>query len=165
MATGQAASAANRFGLGARPGDLASVGQDPRGWLQAQLGAAPRIAAFDGLPGSRDYLTLYTQVQQQRRAERERMAAEGGAGANNAGPKRVGGRGELRKALLNELVLRQGVAVASSDSFRERLVRFWSNHFAISVDKRIASLFAAPMERHVGGVGDDAVVDQFGNEV
>ena len=147
MATGQAASAANRFGSGARPGDLASIGPDPRGWLQAQVGAAPRIAAFDGLPGSRDYLTLYTQVQQQRRAERERMAAEGGAGANNAGPKRVGGRGELRKALLNELVLRQGVAVASSDSFRERLVRFWSNHFAISVDKRIASLFAAPMER------------------
>lgn len=147
MATGQAASAANRFGLGARPGDLASIGQDPRGWLQAQLGAPPRIAAFDGLPGSRDYLSLYTQVQQQRRAERERMAAEGGAGANNAGPKRVGGRGELRMALMNELVLRQGVAVASSDSFRERLVRFWSNHFAISVDKRIASLFAAPMER------------------
>lgn len=150
MATGQAAAAANRFGLGARAGELARIGQDPRGWLQAQLGAPPRIAAFDGLPGSRDYLTLYIQVQQQRRAARERMAAEGGAsgaGASNDRPKRVGGRNELRKALLNELVLRQGVAVASSDSFRERLVRFWSNHFAISVDKRIASLFAAPMER------------------
>ncbi len=147
MATGQAASAVNRFGLGARAGELAGIGQDPRGWLQAQLGGPPHIAAFEGLPGSREYLTLYTQVQQQRRAARERMAAEGGAGANNDGPKRVGGRGELRQALLNELVLRQGVAVASSDGFRERLVRFWSNHFAISVDKRIASLFAAPMER------------------
>lgn len=44
-------------------------------------------------------------------------------------------------------MLRQGVAVSTAQGFRERLVRFWSNHFAISVDKRIASLFAAPMER------------------
>ncbi|KZE42912.1 hypothetical protein AVW14_19360, partial [Stenotrophomonas maltophilia] len=29
----------------------------------------------------------------------------------------------------------------------ERMVRFWSNHFAVSVDKRVAAPYAAPMER------------------
>ena len=32
------AIAANRFGLGARPGELAAIGSDPTGWLEAQLG-------------------------------------------------------------------------------------------------------------------------------
>ncbi len=37
--------AANRFGLGARPGELASIGGDGRDWLRAQLkGAPPAIA-------------------------------------------------------------------------------------------------------------------------
>src|SRR5450756_746452 len=39
-----AAVAANRFGLGARPGDLAHIGGQPRDWLGVQLtGNAPRI--------------------------------------------------------------------------------------------------------------------------
>src|SRR5579871_851942 len=33
--------ALNRFGLGARPGELASVGGDGRDWLRAQLTHAP----------------------------------------------------------------------------------------------------------------------------
>lgn len=151
MMNGQATSAANRFGLGARPGELQRIGGDPRGWLLSQLRAAPRIAAFDGLPDSRDYLVQYADYQQQRRDMRERKAAGDAADAMQAG-----GRRELQRGALRELVARQGVAVASDAGFRERLVRFWSNHFAISVDKFRASLFAAPMEReairpHVAG--------------
>ena len=140
--TNATASAVNRFGLGARPEELQALGDDPRGWLLAQLQGAAPIAAFDGLPDSRAYLDMYTRVQQQRKALREQRAA----GAADM-QKKVGGRDELRRALQQDLVLRQGVAVSTAQGFRERLVRFWSNHFAISVDKRIASLFAAPMER------------------
>lgn len=147
MTIQQAGAAANRFGLGARAGELSAINGDPRGWLLAQLGSPPRIAAFDGLTDSPGYLALYAQVQQQRRDARMRRADAPAAGADRGTPPRAGGRDGLRRALMNELLVRQGVAVASSDSFRERLVRFWSNHFAISVDKRIASLFAAPMER------------------
>ena len=32
-----ASIAANRFGFGTGPGELAAVAQDPRGWLQQQL--------------------------------------------------------------------------------------------------------------------------------
>ncbi len=36
-----AAIAANRFGLGARPGELAVVESDPEGWLRRQLKGRP----------------------------------------------------------------------------------------------------------------------------
>ena len=38
-----AAIAANRFGLGARPGELAQIGSQPRDWLRAQLAGAPPL--------------------------------------------------------------------------------------------------------------------------
>ena len=37
MLTKDAAIAANRFGLGARPGDARAIGSDARGWLEKQL--------------------------------------------------------------------------------------------------------------------------------
>ena len=132
-------TAVNRFGLGARAGEWQATGTDPRGWLLAQLGPPADIPAFQGLPDSTGYLGMYLAAQQQRKQMRARK--EEGEGA------RAGGREALRRAFQRELVLRQSVAVTTSQGFRERLVRFWSNHFAISVDKRIASLFAAPMER------------------
>ncbi|HQQ59364.1 MAG TPA: hypothetical protein PKV60_09125, partial [Thermomonas sp.] len=73
--TNATASAVNRFGLGARPEELQALGDDPRGWLLAQLQGATPIAAFDGLPDSRAYLDMYTRVQQQRKALREQRAA------------------------------------------------------------------------------------------
>lgn len=142
MATRQAATAVNRFGLGARANELQQIGGDPRGWLLSQLGATAPIPALQGLTDSAGYLDLYASVQQQRSQLRKR-----GDAGNAGGDTPPGGRNTLRRALQQELVLRQQVAVTSAQGFRERLVRFWSNHFAISIDKRIASLFAAPMER------------------
>jgi uncharacterized protein (DUF1800 family) len=37
MVSRNAAIAANRFGLGARPGEIAAAGRDPKGWLADQL--------------------------------------------------------------------------------------------------------------------------------
>src|SRR5215469_6118415 len=44
--------AANRFGLGARPGELALIGGDAREWLRAQLRAPPPVLAADLRPSS-----------------------------------------------------------------------------------------------------------------
>ena len=60
-------AAVNRFGLGAKPGELASV-RDPRGWLNAQLARGVDAGnAFAGLPGSLDYLREEAQLQMARR--------------------------------------------------------------------------------------------------
>lgn len=136
MSSREAISAVNRFGLGARPGELAGVG-DARGWLGGQL-RSDASAGFSGLPSSLDYLRREAEYLQQRRQSKRT-----GDGAQNK--VRIGQL--YRQTLMQELGWRYRVAVASENSFVERLVHFWSNHFAISVDKRQAALYAAPMER------------------
>src|SRR5260221_7935015 len=51
----QPSIAANRFGFGARPGELAAAGNDPRGWLLAQLdGPYQSSTELNGLASGRD---------------------------------------------------------------------------------------------------------------
>ena len=137
-----AASAVNRFGLGARGDQIASVGGDPRGWLLAQIVGDARDDSFAGLPDSGAYLDQYHDYLRQRRE----MRAQREAGKAEEAQPAMDRRG-LRRGLQRELAIRQGVAATTTRPFAERLVRFWSNHFAISIDKFQASLFAAPMER------------------
>src|SRR5690242_3661274 len=47
----EGAIAAHRFGLGARPGEIAAASRDPKAWLIAQLnGGAPQMRDLDGKP-------------------------------------------------------------------------------------------------------------------
>lgn len=137
MVAKEAVSAVNRFGLGAKPGELANLG-DPRGWLQAQLRRDDSAAAFAGLPDSLQYLRQENDYLRERAAARK---------SNKAMPAQDGFARRFRDAQLRELGRRYRIAVASEAGFFERLVRFWSNHFAVSVDKRASALYAAPMER------------------
>ena len=69
------AIAANRFGLGARPGELASIGGDPRGWLIAQLkGGAPQMAET-GLRTSQDILAETIELRREQREMRKAKIA------------------------------------------------------------------------------------------
>ncbi len=132
----EAVSAANRFGLGARPGTLDRI-DDPRGWLHAQLRAVPAVAPAD-LPSSGDYLQAEYDYQRDRRQARR---------ADKPGDAVMGFRERFGRQQQAELGWRYRQAVVTEQDFVERLVRFWSNHFAVSVDKRTATLYAAPMER------------------
>lgn len=156
-----AVAAVNRFGLGAQPGELATV-RDPRGWLDAQVARGPDGAnVLAGLPTSLDYLRAEAQLQATRRelkgdaGGRRRRGAEpaqpstAALAANGAALKRAlkPYREQARKQLLAEAAARYLVATTTATPFVERLVRFWSNHFAVSVDKGSARMFAAPLER------------------
>ncbi|SFL19481.1 DUF1800 domain-containing protein [Lysobacter sp. cf310] len=137
MTTRESVSAVNRFGLGAAPGQLARI-DDPRGWLHAQLHGDAGQARYADLPASLDYLRREADYYRERQAAR-RQGGQADPVAN------FGQR--FREDQLRELGRRYRLAVASEQGFVERLVRFWSNHFAISIDKRAAALYAAPMER------------------
>lgn len=132
----EAVSAANRFGLGSRPGTLDRI-DDPRGWLQAQLDMTPAVAPA-ALPSSAGYLQAEYDYLRERREARQ-------AGAT--GDAAMGFRERFGRHQQAELGWRYRQAVVTEQDFVERLVRFWSNHFAVSVDKRTATLYAAPMER------------------
>jgi uncharacterized protein (DUF1800 family) len=61
-----AAIAANRFGFGAKPGELAAIAQDPRGWLRQQL--APTAPAPVGTP-SATQLVAFLQARKERKTD------------------------------------------------------------------------------------------------
>ncbi|HEY2590753.1 MAG TPA: hypothetical protein VGI35_04095, partial [Steroidobacteraceae bacterium] len=59
--------AANRYGLGARPGDLTIIGTDPRGWLLGQLAGGPPRLSTPGLRSSADILADALAIRRARR--------------------------------------------------------------------------------------------------
>lgn len=176
-ATGNAATmAVNRFGLGARPGELAQAG-NPRNWLEQQVAHGSDTGPlFGGLPSSLDYLREAAQLQEARRAVRDNAAAQraviGEAPQQpGSGPDQKAAldqalkpyREQEREQFLAEAAARYQSAVTTATPFIERLVYFWSNHFAVSTDKGPARLLAAPMEReairpHVTGRFADMLV-------
>lgn len=180
------ATAANRFGLGARPGELERNG-DGREVLLAQLSRPVSLAEFEGLSGSA--ATMQREYEQQRlnRADRasNKTAPAPAAAINDAAMadattadasmpsparRRANGdappgmataaaaqpgpdspaddlRRQLRRQQLGEFAARYRHAARTDAPFVERLTQFWSNHFAVSIDKGNARLYAASMER------------------
>src|SRR6187551_1004342 len=65
-----AAIAANRFGLGARPGELANVERDPQGWLRRQLEGKPPVLEGEGLQPSSVTLTRALELRKELAAAR-----------------------------------------------------------------------------------------------
>jgi uncharacterized protein (DUF1800 family) len=138
MAAQDAAIAANRFGLGARPGELQHMGSAARDALLGQLkGPAPTLA--ESLPATSETLAQVIAAREARR------------NAPDDKDPTVQVALKLRNIYVpvyaNEVVARFRAAVASQRSFLERLTHFWSNHFAVSVDKLVVLGLAGGMER------------------
>ena len=119
-----AAIAMNRFGLGARPDDPSP--SDPRRWLLAQLDAyQPASSPWQPLP--RTPALVEAWLVQQRAV---RQAPEGERSGIRQAYLRQG-----RDAYVAAVGARTDSALQSPTPFVERLVHFWANHFAVSVDK------------------------------
>lgn len=127
--------ALNRFGLGAMRGEQPPA--DPRRWLLAQLDAYTatpepwkQVAHTPALV--RDWIG-------QQRATRQ--ASEG---------EKSGIREAYRRKGREDYQAAAGARVASAlqtaTPFMERMVHFWANHFAVSVDKLIVIGLAGGME-------------------
>jgi uncharacterized protein (DUF1800 family) len=152
-------TALNRFGFGARgDGDLAAAASDPRGFLKAEL-AQPGIALLEGPGMPRTALALQTVFagEDQKKAERERMAAESAARPGMATgiamaanpdttivsppPSRAANMGPPKLPSPEQLVYRAEAlarfqrAAQARAGLVERLVAFWANHFCVSVAK------------------------------
>jgi uncharacterized protein (DUF1800 family) len=136
-----AAIAANRFGLGAKPGDLDTIGSDPRGWLNAQLSGAPPLLAAPGLKSVTEILGEAFQLRGERREAKQNPSPDKLQAAFKKLPQ------FYRPIYIAEVQARLRNAVATPRPFAERLVYFWSNHFAVSVDKPIVTGIAGSLER------------------
>jgi uncharacterized protein (DUF1800 family) len=145
------AIAANRFGLGARPGDLSAIGSDARAWLDAQLhGPAPAVAGV-GLRDSASILREAGDVRRQIQAQRRAASADRAALAASSSAEVLALVMRLpqlyRPIYIAEVQGRLRSAVATDRPWIERLVYFWSNHFAVSVDKLVVLGIAGSLER------------------
>lgn len=144
--------ALNRFGLGAGRDDVSP--DDPKTWLLDQLQHfEPQPASLSDLESSTRIFTEYKEDRADLRdkTEAERMAARKAL--------RKRGRDLYRK----EVGRRAAVALTSETPFVERLVYFWANHFAVSVDKPQVTVLAGAFEReairpHVLGRFEDMLL-------
>ncbi len=139
----KAAIAANRFGLGARPEDATGIGADPTDWLRAQL--TGREPESSGTPESAQTLIRIGELQLARRVSqaarsRGNEPPEVSQEAIREYTQFIGG--EYRA----QAVRRSVAAIRSEQPFRERLVQFWANHFAVSTDKQPIGAIAGHYE-------------------
>lgn len=151
--------ALNRFGLGARPDDR--IG-DPRAWLTGQLGGyVARPAALAPTATTAEAAGVIARFQddrtRQRRAARQRGSASGdtmeSSGTARAMPGKAG-RSPLRQEygrdvngfLKAAIQARINAALVTDTPFTERLVYFWSNHFAVSSRNAVGRALAGSYE-------------------
>jgi uncharacterized protein (DUF1800 family) len=144
-----AAIAVNRFGLGASPGELEAAGADPRGWLNAQLKAKPPVLDGAGLEPASKTLGEVQELRRQQLEQRRENRAEAKAGQADPAQKNAALRiaAIYRPVYLAESIARFSHSVATERPFLERLTQFWTNHFAVSVDKNAVLGVAGAMER------------------
>ena len=175
----------NRFGLGARAGDLAAAASDPRGFVAEELKKSETaLIAATALSSSKVALQNVFEQEEQRKQERARVAALSTPNANaaqndasrpkspqemstpsmaapsggemgmsppsnaataNAAPNGVVSPAPMandkpkpdaaRDLYRGEVMARLQKQMQAGAGFVERLVAFWSNHFAVSVAK------------------------------
>ncbi len=167
-----AATAVRRFGLGPKPGDIARIAADPRGYVLAALAnpAAARIqdspeleaspAVFAALEEARIEQAIMKAFGQNGTAASSQSATVPANGSATPGalpmmveaPPKAAPASQLagkvrREALRDETFARINRAVATDTPFLERLVYFWSNHFCVSVTKGQVRALAGSFER------------------
>ncbi|MGV2986231.1 DUF1800 domain-containing protein [Vibrio sp. E150_011] len=125
-----------RFGLGTRVGDA-----NPELSLVKQLKAAEyRHASIDALPSTTEMLAHLGDLNRRRKEATSKEDKQLFTKSNNA---------FFQEAYRNLVHARNLQSLYSSVSFQERLIQFWSNHFAISADTRRIKPIVSGVENEV----------------
>jgi uncharacterized protein (DUF1800 family) len=158
----EAALAPHRFGTGAGPGDLNRLTSDPKDALRRQLRAPEQALLRDAeLPSSAAALVALASA----RAEKAETRVASEAAPPKPMTESVGITAALTSGdpnLVRRTIYRAEVAArlrhgaTTEVGFLERLVLFWSNHFAVSAAKGNVRVLAGALEReairpHVAG--------------
>jgi uncharacterized protein (DUF1800 family) len=143
----KAAIAATRFGLGARPGEIAEAARDPQGWLKAQIRREGADQPQAGGETAAQRIADLREFQQQRRMEKQEIAT---AGASQAAPEKRDpvklAQKMLREDTQVDFLARVQLAAATPASFRERWTLFWTNHFTVAANKLQTATVVGPYE-------------------
>lgn len=135
----EAAIAATRFGLGARPGEIAAARSDPRGFLKAQI----RREGADQPQPQAD--TTQARIIAYRDLGRQRRQAKQAGDAEAADPVQQVQK-LLRQETGGDFAARARLAALTEAGFRERWTLFWANHFTVSAAKAATAPLVGPFE-------------------
>lgn len=145
-----AAIAMNRFGLGARPSAIAP--DNPSGWLKSQIDKYdPAFPALANQPSRGNIAAGFREYQLDRKDRRAAQSAAASSMPDDGMPQIDPAKIEkvvntLRAQYVAAADARIDVAISSTADFPERLVHFWSNHFAVSIDKLAVLALAGDYE-------------------
>jgi uncharacterized protein (DUF1800 family) len=148
-------TAANRFGLGAKPGELAQIGSHSKDWLGAQLAGSPPLLTSPELRSSAETLARGLDVRRELRAAKRAATVDrttstdgGDTPAQASAVAALMKIGQVyRPVYIAEASARFREGVTTNRPFVERLVYFWTNHFAVSIDKNLVLGLAGSLER------------------
>jgi uncharacterized protein (DUF1800 family) len=122
-----------RFGIGASAADIDAMGDDPRGWLTAQLDETPPAPEAAVPP---DIQSIAKPFFEQAVVARRAVVQNDVEAAQKARQARRQAGRLMNSALSIASVENLAAAAESSFPFRERLIRFWHNHFAVQSTSR-----------------------------
>ena len=134
----RAAISVTRFGLGAKPGEIAAARADPEGFLAAQI----RAEGADR-PGATPERTV--ERFEALRAYQQDRAADKRAGGEISDARKMAGQA-LRRDTGADFLARVQLGAATPAGFRERWALFWANHFTVSANKLATGALAGPFE-------------------
>jgi uncharacterized protein (DUF1800 family) len=155
-----AAIAVTRFGLGARPGEIAAARRDPRGFLTDQIRPQGADQPQADAESSARRLSDFRDYQMQKR---DAKAAQAQTGVDpKSGPVKDAQK-MLRDDVGGDFLVRAQLGASTDAAFRERWALFWANHFTVSATKQITGTVIGPFEQeairpHVFGRFEDLLV-------
>ena len=144
----EGAIAVHRFGLGARPGEIAAASQGPKAWLLAQLEApaeqpTPVVPASSLLSGGALVVDILAFRDKEKALNQARKA---GMPMEEEGKALYKSRYDM---VVNEMAARFALGFKTERPFAERLVWFWTNHFGVSTANPRCGTFVGAFEREV----------------
>jgi uncharacterized protein (DUF1800 family) len=146
----QAEIAVLRFGLGAQPGELAAAATDPRAWLTEQIRGAAQLAGNTPLAPSEQIFTEILAARDERQEMKREATRSATAETPAVGATAAAAFNPVRNAYLPhyraQVLARAQSAALTARPFAERLVHFWTNHFAVSADKGAVFGIAGTLE-------------------
>lgn len=119
MTTADSYIALNRFGLGAKSGDLKKISTDPRAWVLSQMSSA-NLKQDYALPSSAELVEKFENIQKIKREKKDDKDALRDM------------RMDLKSLIMGALDTRFRFMVSTNTPLIERLVMFWGNVMTVS---------------------------------
>ncbi len=142
----QATIAVNRFGLGARPNELAQASADPQQWLIKHLMQKPPVIFDDELPHSNEISKTLALLKMQEREEIKRAGKVSTTKSNKNNAKEKSKK--YNRSLLQQFSASTvNNAISSPHSLNWRLLDFFSNHFSVSANGAFLAAMSPTLER------------------